>query len=327
MNRIELPWRLPSVLALILTIACATLCNAKEITVYTVAELRAACSTAMAGDVIQIPSITLTMDNAPLYLPNNVVVRGTGEGSTTVNVQWANGQGTNPLVGNICCAWELGDGSVVEGLRLNQLTTVTDAANGRKVMAEQSETIGFSSGPAALAGHCSAGLSRVTVSGLNWPVYSWSGDGNHLTIQDCTISGGRTLVANCNSSSETVSAGTMDIYRTHFVGNSSLVTYAGGFGQFLQTIACRGGLVRVLDCDATLTGDPTIAVVQNNWTGNPPTAGSIAFRNFSSTIVPNGAAAWSDFNSASGTTTWVECSGSGAAGAIVVSRALVLENN
>lgn len=168
----------------------------------------------------------------------------------------------------------------------------------------------------------------MTVAGLNWPVYSWSGDGNNIMIWGCTIIGGRTLVANCNSSSATPAAGTIDIRWTHFIGNSSLVTYDGGFGPYLQTIVSRGGPVSVSDSDATLTGDPTIAVVQNNWTGNAPVAGSIAFRDFRSRIIPNGAKAWADFNSAtSGPTTWHNCYGSGVDGELVISSTPVVENN
>ena len=63
----------------ILALSIAAQSHAKEIVVYTVAHLRVACLIAAAGDVIQIPSITLTMDNAPLILPNNVVIRGTGQ--------------------------------------------------------------------------------------------------------------------------------------------------------------------------------------------------------------------------------------------------------
>jgi hypothetical protein len=302
--------------------------HAREIVVHTVTDLRLACSNALPGDVIQIPSITLTMDNAPLILPNNVIIRGTGQASTTVNVQWCNGQGTNPPVGFVCCAWELGNGTAVENLKLVQLPTVLDAATGRQVAAEQSETIGYGGGPAGLAGNSSALLSNMTVSGLNWPVYSWSGDGNNIRISDCTIIGGRTLVANCNSSSESPAAGMIEINRTHFIGNSSLVTYDGGFGPYLQTVVSRGGPVWVLDSDATLTGDPTIAVVQNNWTGNAPVAGSISFRNFHSRINPNGAKDWADFNSAtSGLTTWLNCYGSGVGRALVISRTHVVEKN
>lgn len=130
----------------ILALFIAAQSHAKEIVVYTVANLRLACSNALAGDVIRIPSITLTMDNAPLMLPNNVVIRGTGQASTTVNVQWCNGQGTNPQVGFVCCAWELGNGTTVESLTLAQLPTVLDAATGQQVAAQQSETIGYGAG-------------------------------------------------------------------------------------------------------------------------------------------------------------------------------------
>ena len=84
----------------------------------------------------------------------------------------------------------------------------------------------------------------------------------------------------------------------------------------------------VFDSVATLIGDPTIAVVQNNYTGNAPVAGSIAFRKFKSKIIPNGAKAWADFNSAtSGPTTWLDCYGSGIDGALVISSTPVVENN